>query len=316
MSSYLVTGGAGFIGSHLAESLVRRGERVRVLDNFLTGKKENIQPFIDGIEFLEADIRSMESCRKAVEGVDHVLHQAALPSVPRSVEDPATTNDINISGTLNMLVASKEASVKSFVFASSSSVYGDDPRLPKKEGNEGQPLPPYGLSKITCEKYCGIFSREFGLNTVCLRYFNVFGPRQDPDSQYAAVIPNFISKALRKKPPVIYGDGEQSRDFTFVSNIVEANLRAVEKADRISGEILNLAVGTQTTVNELVDLIRNILCAEIEPIYESPRPGDIRHSFADITRLKKNLDYEPKVSTQQGLEATVEWYRNRTKNER
>ncbi|HDZ26620.1 MAG TPA: NAD-dependent epimerase/dehydratase family protein, partial [Candidatus Aminicenantes bacterium] len=224
MGKYLVTGGAGFIGSNIAEELIKRGYSVKVIDNFSTGKRENISSFLDKIELVEGDIRDYDACRHALEGVDFVLHQAALPSVPRSIEDPLLTTDINIKGTLNILLASRDAKVKGFVFASSSSVYGDDPNLPKKEGTLGNPLSPYAISKLTGEKYCRVFSQIFGLATVCLRYFNIFGPRQDPSSQYASVIPNFISRMLKGESPTIFGDGEQTRDFTYVSNVVEANI--------------------------------------------------------------------------------------------
>jgi nucleoside-diphosphate-sugar epimerase len=226
MDKYLVTGGAGFIGSNIAEELVKRGYSVKIIDNFLTGKRENISSFLDKIELAEGDIRDYDACRRALEGVDFVLHQAALPSVPRSIEDPLLTTEINIKGTLNILLASREAKVKGFVFASSSAVYGDDPNLPKKEGTVGNPLSPYAVSKLTGEKYCRVFNQLFGLSTVCLRYFNIFGPRQDPSSQYAAVIPNFITRMLKGESPTIFGDGEQTRDFTYVSNVVEANIVA------------------------------------------------------------------------------------------
>ncbi len=307
MAKYLVTGGAGFIGSHIAEELVKRGEGVKVLDNFLTGKKENITPFFDRIELIEGDIRDYDLCQKAVEGVDYVLHQAALPSVPRSVSDPITSNEINITGTLNMLVASQKMGIKSFIFASSSSVYGDDQRLPKKEGNEGIPLSPYALGKLTGELYCKIFSELHGFNTVCLRYFNIFGPRQDPLSQYAAAIPNFVTKILSNKQPIIYGDGEQSRDFTYVSNVVEANLLAC-KAQNVSGEALNIACGSRTTVNGLVDEIKTNLNKNIPSDFIDPRPGDVKHSHADISRAEEKLKYKPLITFSEGLGKTISWY--------
>lgn len=307
---YLVTGGAGFIGSHLVESLLSQHQDVRVLDNFLTGKKENIADFSDGIELIEGDIRDLATCKKAMAGVDVVFHQAALPSVPRSVEDPFLTNAINVNGTLNMLIASREAAVEKFVFASSSSVYGDDPGLPKKEGQEGVPLSPYAASKIAGEKYCQVFWQNYGLDTVSLRYFNIFGPRQDPLSQYAAVIPIFISKISQGVSPTIYGDGLQSRDFTFVRNVVQANLLA-SRAEDVAGEIFNIACGERITVNDLFAIIRDMHDRDIEPVHDKPRPGDILHSFADITKGKKMLKYEPAVSFEDGLKETVLWFRGR-----
>ncbi len=309
-SRYLVTGGAGFIGSHLVEALAKQGQDVRVLDNFLTGKRENIAPFLEKIDLLEGDIRDLETCKQAVKGVDFVLHQAALPSVPRSLEDPILTNEINIRGTLNLLLASRDAGVKKFVFASSSSVYGDDAVLPKREGMEGVPLSPYAVTKLVGEKYCQVFSRVFDLPTLSLRYFNIFGPRQDPHSQYAAVIPLFITKMMKGERPIIYGDGEQSRDFTYVANVVQANMLA-NQAGEISGEVINLACGEKTTVNQLFESIKQILHKDISPIHEDFRPGDIRHSFADITKAQKLLKYEPKISFDEGLQETILWYQSR-----
>lgn len=309
MNRYLVTGGAGFIGSHIAEELVKRGDSVRIVDNFLTGKEENIASFLDGIELIRGDIRDLKLCREAVKDVDYVLHQAALPSVPRSVEDPLLTNAINIEGTLNVLVASRETSVKKVVFASSSSVYGDDEHLPKKEGLEGNPLSPYAVSKYAGEKYCQVFSEIYGLPTVSLRYFNVCGPRQDPFSQYAAVIPNFITRLLADKAPIIHGDGEQSRDFTYVANVVEANLQAALVPD-VSGQVFNLGNGIRTTVNDLAKTLTELIKKDIEPKHEEERPGDVRHSFADISKAEALLDYTPRVSLKDGLLRTIEWFRD------
>ena len=309
MAKYLVTGGAGFIGSHIVEELVRVGEEVRVLDNFLTGKKENFDSCLAQIELVEGDIRDNKTCREAVNGMDYVLHQAALPSVPRSVSDPITSNEINITGTLNMLSASKEAGIRSFVFASSSSVYGDDQRLPKLEGHEGQPLSPYALGKATGETYCRIFSQLYGFNTISLRYFNIFGPKQDPFSQYAAAIPNFVTKILNNEQPIVYGDGEQSRDFTYVSNVVDANILAC-KTDDVSGMAFNIACGSRTTVNVLIQEIRTILDKDTPSNYTDPRPGDVKHSHADISKAQDLLKYKPKVSFREGLEKTVSWYKN------
>lgn len=309
MDRYLVTGGAGFIGSHIAEELATKDFFVRIVDNFLTGKEENIASFLDTVELLRGDIRDLELCREAVKDVDYVLHQAALPSVPRSVEDPLLTNAINIKGTLNILLASKETSVKKVVFASSSSVYGDDEHLPKKEGLEGNPLSPYAVTKLAGEKYCQVFSEIYGLPTVCLRYFNVFGPRQDPFSQYAAVIPNFITRLISDEAPTIHGDGEQSRDFTYVANVVEANLQAAHVAD-VSGQIFNLGNGVRTTVNGLAKTLTELIGKNIEPKHEEERPGDVRHSFADITKAESLLNYAPRVSLKDGLLRTIEWFSN------
>lgn len=304
----LITGGAGFIGSHITAELLSRGRAVRVIDNFLTGKRENLSPFLKDIELHEGDIRDPEACRKAVRGVRRVLHQAALPSVPRSVEDPRTTHDINITGTLNMLLAARDAGVESFVFASSSSVYGDDPGLPKKEGREGVPLSPYAASKLAGEVYCRNFFSLYGLRTVSLRYFNVFGPRQDPLSQYAAVIPLFITRLLAGKAPVIFGDGEQSRDFTYVADVVEANILAAS-AEPAGGEVMNVACGRRTTVNALVHALAEELGGGGSPVHADPRPGDILHSFADIDRASRLIGFRPKVSLEAGLAETVAWYR-------
>jgi nucleoside-diphosphate-sugar epimerase len=312
MKTYLVTGGAGFIGSHIAEELVRRGEKVRVLDNFITGKRENLASFQNFIDLIEGDIRDGETCRRALRGIDCVLHQAALPSVPRSIEEPLLAHDINVNGTLNLLVAGVEAKIKKFVFASSSSVYGDNPELPKREGGEGRPLSPYAIHKLMDEKYCQIFHEIYGLETICLRYFNVFGPRQDPSSQYAAAVPLFITQMMRGNRPQIYGDGEQSRDFTYIANIVEANLRAVEAPESAGGEIFNIACGERTTVNTLAREIADLLGVSIVPFYTDPRPGDIIHSFADIDKARKELGFDPLVGFKQGLKKTVAWYRKRS----
>jgi len=307
MNRYLITGGAGFIGSHIVEELVKKGDSVRVIDNFITGKKENISTFLGKIELIEGDIRDSSLCREAVDGMDFVLHQAALPSVPRSIKDPILTNEINVTGTLNLLLASRDANVKRLVFASSSSVYGDNPQLPKKEGLEGIPLSPYAISKRVGEMYCRVFSQVFNLSTVCLRYFNIFGPRQDPFSQYAAVIPNFITKMLKDENPVIFGDGEQSRDFTYVSNVVDANILAASVRG-ISGEVFNIACGERTTVNSLVENINDVLDKKIKPSYDEPRPGDVKHSFADISKARKTIKYEPLVSFSEGLKKTILWF--------
>jgi nucleoside-diphosphate-sugar epimerase len=310
VSHYLVTGGAGFIGSHLVETLLQRGQRVRVLDNFLTGKRENLAPFLDRIELVEGDLRDLDACARSVEGVDYVLHQAALPSVPRSVADPFTTDEINVRGTLNILWSASRAKVRRLTFASSSSVYGDEPGLPKREGVEGKPLSPYAVSKFVGEKYLQVFTQTYGLETVSLRYFNVFGPRQDPASQYAAAVPLFITRILRGEAPTVFGDGEQSRDFTFVANVVEANLLACTAAGAAGG-VFNIACADRITVNFLIEKINHLLGKSIGPIYADPRPGDIKHSFADISAAGRGLGYRPVVGFEEGLKRTITWYQER-----
>jgi len=309
---YLVTGGAGFIGSHLVEELVKQGQRVRVIDNLSTGKKENIKPFLGEIEFIEGDIRDLELVRKAMDGVEYVLHQAAVPSVPRSVKDPLTSNSVNVEGTLNILVAARDADVKRVVYASSSSVYGDTPVLPKHEDMKQAPRSPYAVSKLGGELYCQAFYHVYGLEAVALRYFNVFGPRQDPKSQYAAVVPKFITALLHGEPPTIFGDGEQSRDFTYIENVVSANLLAA-KAPGAAGEVFNIACGERITINQLAGILRQLIRANIEPEHTPPRPGDVRDSLADISKARELLGYEGKVDVHEGLERTVEWYKSRLK---
>lgn len=311
MSRYLVTGGAGFIGSHLVETLLERGQQIRVLDNFLTGRRENLAPFAGRIELVEGDLRDKAACERACAGVDYILHEAALPSVPRSVADPFTTDEINVRGTLNLLWAAREARVKRLVFASSSSVYGDEPGLPKREGVEGKPLSPYAVSKFTGEKYLQVFAKTYGLETVSLRYFNVFGPRQDPASQYAAAIPLFITKILKGEAPTIYGDGEQSRDFTYIANVVEGNLLACT-ATGASGGVFNVACADRITVNSLIGHINRILGTSVVPLHVDPRPGDIKHSFADITAAGHGLGFRPIVAFEDGLKRTIRWYQERT----
>ena len=306
---YLVTGGAGFIGSHLVEELVRQGQEVRVIDNLATGKKENIEPFLPKVEFIEGDIRDLEIVRDAMHGVDYVLHQAAVPSVPRSVKDPLTSNSVNVEGTLNILIAARDADVKRVVYASSSSVYGDTPVLPKHEDMKQEPLSPYAVSKLGGELYCKAFHHVYGLETVALRYFNVFGPRQDPKSQYAAVVPKFITALLHGEPPTIFGDGEQSRDFTYIENVVEANLLAA-KAPDVAGEVFNIACGERITVNELASALAGLIGIKIEPEHTLGRSGDVRHSLADISKAKKLLGYKGEVAVREGLRQTVEWYKS------
>jgi UDP-glucose 4-epimerase len=303
----LVTGGAGFIGSNLVEELLKRGETVRVIDNFSTGKRENLSLFLDKIELIEGDIRSYHIVREAVDGMDVILHQAALPSVPRSIRDPITSNEVNVIGTLNILDAAKEAKVKRVVFASSSSVYGDNAELPKHEAMVPNPLSPYAVSKLTGEKYCSVFSKIYGLETVALRYFNVFGPRQDPNSQYSAVIPRFITSIFNDKQPVVYGDGEQSRDFTFVENVVHANILAATGRGGI-GIAMNCACHERITLNRLIADINAVLGKNIQPIYRESRAGDIKHSYASIKLAEEQIGYSPRVLFDAGLRKTIEWY--------
>jgi UDP-glucose 4-epimerase len=307
MAVYLVTGGAGFIGSHLVEELVRRGEQVRVLDNFSTGKRENLSPFLDRIELIEGDIRSYRIVREAVQGADYILHQGALPSVPRSINDPITSNEVNVGGTLNVLGAARDAGVGRVVYASSSSVYGANQALPKREDMMPQPISPYAVSKLAGERYCHVFSRTYGLETVALRYFNVFGPRQDPQSTYSAFIPKFVVGMLEGRRLTIDGDGTQSRDFTYVSNVVQANLLAVA-AEGVSGEMFNVACGSSMSLNEIVKSLRRITGCQGDIAYGPPRPGDVSRSLADIEQAQQRLGYEPRVPVGEGLERTVRWF--------
>jgi UDP-glucose 4-epimerase len=310
MALYLVTGGAGFIGSNIVQALLSKKHDVRVLDNFATGKRENLAPFRDRIDVIEGDIRSYHLVRAAVEGVDYILHQAALPSVPRSIKDPITSNEVNVAGTLNLLEAAHHVGVKRLVIASSSSIYGDLETLPKTEDMLPKPLSPYAVSKLAAEKYCGVFTQLYGLETVALRYFNVFGPRQDPTSQYSAVIPKFVTAMLQGKSPAIYGDGEQSRDFTFVENVVHANLLACKPNPDTAGNVFNVATGKRVTLNMLVQLLNEILGTEIEPQYLDPRPGDVKHSLANIGKAQQFLDYEVTVDFRSGLQKVVEWMKS------
>ena len=304
---YLVTGGAGFIGSNIVGELLKRNETVRVLDNFSTGKRENLSHYMDTIELIEGDIRSYHIVAEAVEGMDFILHQAALPSVPRSIKDPITSNEVNVGGTLNILETARDAKVKRIVYASSSSIYGDSVELPKREDMIPNPLSPYTVSKLAAENYCRVFSRIYNLESVCLRYFNVFGPRQDPNSQYSAVIPKFIQTMLNDKAPVIFGDGTQTRDFTYVANVVEANLLAAT-ADCDSGIVLNCACNERTELNRLVFELNALLGKDIEPVYVESRPGDVMHSFASVEKAKNTIKYVPGVNFKDGLKRTVEWY--------
>ena len=307
MAQYLVTGGAGFIGSHLSEELARRGHRVRVADSLITGKRGNLAHIPD-VEFLEGDLADLEVARRAVAGCEYVLHQAAIPSVPRSVKDPLTSNRANVDGTLNVLLASRDAGVKRLVFAASSSAYGDTPTLPKHEKMPTNPLSPYALQKVIGEEYLRMFTRLYGLETVAIRYFNVFGPRQDPTSPYSGVISVFATALLENRSPTIYGDGNQTRDFTYVANVVDGVLRACE-APGASGEVINVATGGRISLNQLFEEMRKLVGATVTPTYAEGRKGDVRDSQADITKARELLGYEPTVSFEEGLKKTVEWYR-------
>jgi len=307
MASYLVTGGAGFIGSHLTEELVRRGARVRVVDSLITGKRQNLA-HVPGVEFIEGDLADLAVAARAVDGMDYVLHQAAIPSVPRSVQDPITSNRANIDASLNVLVAARDARVKRVVYAGSSSAYGNSPTLPKIETMPTAPLSPYALQKLVAEQYCQMFTQLYGLETVTIRYFNVFGPRQDPSSPYSGVISLFISALCEGRRPTIYGDGQHTRDFTYVANVVDGVLRACE-AKGASGEVINVATSGRVSLNQLFQTIRELVGAQVEPIYADPRPGDVRDSQADIGKARRLLGYEPKVSFDEGLKKTVDWYR-------
>jgi len=311
MATYVVTGGGGFIGSHIVEELLRRRQTVRVIDNFSTGNRANLEAFRNSAEIIEADIAKAKNLSEMIEGADYVIHQAAIPSVPKSIVNPVESHESNVNGTLNLLVACREAGVKRMVYASSSALYGDSPTLPKHEGMMPNPLSPYGAQKLFAEIYCQVFTRAYGLETVSLRYFNVFGPRQDPTSQYSGVLALFIPAVLQSRRPTIYGDGLQSRDFTYVQNVVEANLLACE-APGVGGQVFNVACGDRITVNSMLQQINQITGKDISPIYAEPRAGDIKHSQADITRAMEHLHYEPKFSFEEGLRRTIEWYRNNT----
>jgi nucleoside-diphosphate-sugar epimerase len=308
MAHYLVTGGAGFIGSHLAEALVARGENVRVVDSLVTGRRQNLA-HLPQVDFLHGDLADADVARDAVRGIDFVLHQAAIPSVPRSVEDPVTSNRANIVASLNLLVAARDAKVKRVVYAGSSSAYGNTPTLPKVETMPTAPLSPYALQKLVAEQYCQMFTSLYGLETVTTRYFNVFGPRQDPSSPYSGVISLFISALCEGRQPKIYGDGEHTRDFTFVANVVDGVLKACH-APTASGEVINVATGGRISLNHLFNTVRDLVGATVEPIYAEPRAGDVKDSQADIRKAKALLGYAPIVSFEDGLKQTVEWYRS------
>ena len=311
---YLITGGAGFIGSHIAEALVNQGAKVRIIDNLSTGKLDNINSFANKVEFVKGDIRDLDLLIKITKDVKMIFHEAALPSVPRSIDDPISSNANNIDGTLNVLYAAKANGVRRVVYAASSSAYGDSEALPKKETMKPNPLSPYAITKYTGELYCKVFYKIYGLETISLRYFNVFGSRQDPNSQYAAVIPKFIMAYLSGKSPTIYGDGEQSRDFTYIDNVVNANLLAAE-AEEIHGETINIACGKRITINQLSDIIKDELKSSIEPVYTNERTGDVKHSLADITLAKHLINYEPVVGVYEGLKRTVEYFKENGKKQ-
>lgn len=298
---YVITGGAGFIGSHLVEYLVRRGDEVVVLDNFSTGYAANLEPWQGRIEMVTGSVTDPAVCARAIRGADYVLHQAALPSVPRSIHDPAATHAAAVTGTLNVLVAARDAGVRRVIYAGSSSAYGDTEVLPKREDMAPQPRSPYAAAKLAGELYCQVFSRTYGLETVILRYFNVFGERQDPASPYGAVIPKLITCARTGVPPVIHGDGEQTRDFTYVANVVQANLLACAAAERMMGPVFNVGCGRQTSVNTLWAWIRSLTEASVEPIHGPPRGGDVRDSLAALDRIRSVLGYEPAVGIREGL---------------
>jgi UDP-N-acetylglucosamine/UDP-N-acetyl-alpha-D-glucosaminouronate 4-epimerase len=308
MATYVVTGGGGFIGSHIVEELLRRHETVKLIDNFSTGKRANVDAFKNQAEIIEFDIAEAKNLVELFKGADYVIHQAAIPSVPKSILDPVTSHRSNVNGTLNVLIAARDAGVKRVVYASSSSLYGDSPTLPKHEEMMPKPLSPYGAQKLFGEMYCQVFTRSYGLETVALRYFNVFGPRQDPSSPYSGVLALFIPAVLQDRRPTIHGDGLQSRDFTYVQNVVEANLLACT-VPGVGGQVFNIARGDRITVNSILQQINKITGKDVSPIYSEPRSGDIKHSQADITRAREHLGYEAAISFEEGLRRTIEWYR-------
>ena len=308
MGTVLVTGGAGFIGCNIVRELIRRGNTPRVIDNFFSGKRENLADVMDQIELVEGDITNADDLKHACEGVEFVSHQGAIPSVPRSVADPAASTWANVNGSLALFLAAREAGVKRIVCASSSSVYGKNPELPKHEDMLPMPVSPYAASKLAMEAYARACSDVYGMTIVCLRYFNVFGPRQDPQSQYAAVIPKFVTTMAHGESPVIFGDGEQSRDFSYVDNVISANLLAMVTEQPVAGEAMNIACGEQATLNDLVRMLNEILGTRIEPVYEPTRAGDVKHSLASIEKARELLGYAPQVKFREGLEQAVEWY--------
>ncbi|MCS3783587.1 SDR family oxidoreductase [Salinibacter ruber] len=312
MTKVLVTGAAGFIGSNLVHYLINNDYEVYGIDNLLTGRASNLKDVVDTIHFIKGDIRNYDLVENLCSEVDYVFHQAALPSVPRSVDDPLATNDHNINGTLSVFVAARNTNIDRLVYAASSSAYGNSPEIPKDESMCPDPLSPYAVSKHATELYGRVFNEVYNLETVGLRYFNVFGPRQDPSSDYAAAIPKFILTYLNDDSPVIYGDGEQTRDFTYIENVIHANIKAASApSEDVAGEIFNIGCGQRTTVNKLVSEIKEIIGADIDPVHGEPRPGDVRHSQADISKAREAFGYQPKVSLTKGLRRTVDWIRSR-----
>ena len=315
MATYLVTGVAGFIGSSLARELLAQGQKVRGLDNFSTGKRENVAEILGQIELHEADLLDLDALHQACQGVDYVLHEAAIPSVPRSVKDPLGNNRANVDGTLNLLVACRDAKVKRVVYAASSSAYGDTPTLPKREDMPPNPISPYACAKLASEYYMTSFFRCYGLETVCLRYFNVFGPRQDPSSPYSGVLAKFINQMLRSEPPTIFGDGKQSRDFTYIDNVVAANLLACRaEGSQVAGKVINVATGRRTDLYQTFLILKKLIGYDGDVKYGPERAGDVKHSLADISRAEQFLGYKPKVDFEEGLSRTVAWYRSREPN--
>lgn len=311
----LVTGGAGFVGSHLVDGLLERGFAVSVLDNLSTGCRENLSHVAPDVEFFEGDIRDGDAVNRAVSGAEVVFHQAALPSVPRSIDAPLTTNEVNVLGTLNVLTAARDADVPRVVYASSSSIYGDSPGLPRREGQAVAPISPYAVSKLAAEHYCTSFARVYDMQTIALRYFNIFGPRQDPQSQYAAAIPRFITKMLVGEQPVIYGDGLQSRDFTYIENVVQCNLLAAAAADEFAGgSVFNCATAQPQTIQAILAILNEAMETAVEPSYEKIRPGDVHASSADITLAREQLGYSPAIDIAEGLGRTIEYYRRLAKD--
>ena len=308
MAKYLVTGGAGFIGSHIVERLVRDGQEVRVLDDFSSGKRENIAPFASKIDLVEGDLRKTVDCARACEGVEIIFHEAAVPSVPRSVDDPQTSHEVNIDGTFNLLMAARDAKVRRVVYAASSSAYGDQPELPKRETALPSPLSPYALNKLVGEYYLSVFYKCFGLEAIALRYFNVFGSRQDPTSAYAAAIPAFVSAILKDEAPTVYGDGEQTRDFTYIDNIVHANMLAAS-VPKAEGYVMNVACAERVSVNQIIGEINKLLGKDVEPRYVDTRPGDVKHSLADITLAGELIGFEPVIMFDEGLRRAIDWYK-------
>lgn len=316
-SLFLVTGGAGFIGSNLCEAILNKGYKVRCLDNLSTGKQSNVDLFIDNpnYTFINGDIRDLDTCLEACEGVDYVLNQAAWGSVPRSIEMPLLYEEINIKGTLNMLEAARQKGIKKFVYASSSSVYGDEPNLPKQEGREGNILSPYALTKKVDEEYAKLYTKLYGVDTYGLRYFNVFGKRQDPEGAYAAVLPKFIKQLLNDEQPTINGNGKQSRDFTYIENVIEANLKACKAPSEVAGEAFNIAYGGREYLIDVYNSLCKALDKDIEPIFGPDRKGDIKHSNADVTKARMMLNYAPSWSFERGIDAAIEWYKNEISGE-